>query len=145
MIKKTLRNAAVGTIAAGAMILPAATTVAPQMQLMACNYPDSRDTAVDQTLSKYALSKGKVRSFVTVNNLDGAEAPNGEITVTMYNTNGDAVKSKSKDIKKANNARKFTFGGFGKKKQGTYRFVASFNGGCKYSNSFDEDYATVTR
>ena len=52
MIKKTLRNAAVGTLAAGAMILPAATTVAPQLQLVACDYPDSRDTATTQELSK---------------------------------------------------------------------------------------------
>ena len=91
------------------------------------------------------LSKGKIRSFVTVSDLDGDSTPNGTITVTMYGPNGGVKKVKSKTIKKNQDTKKFTFGGFGKKKQGVYTFVAEFDGWCRYSDSSDEDRAVVTR
>ena len=142
MIKKTLRNVAVGTIAAGAMILPAATTVAPSMQLMACEYEDSRDTNTKQTLSDYVISGGSVTSTVTVKSLDGG-TPNGTVTVTVMGPGPDRVKSKR--LSGSDTTVSFKFGGFGKRSEGTYRFVAVFEGDCRYANSRDTDRLVVTR
>ena len=145
IIKKTLRNAAVGTLAAGAMILPAATTVAPQMQLLSsdCAYPDSQDTNTEQTLSRYVLRKGAITSTVTVSNLDGGSSPNGTITVRMTGPGPNITKSKV--ISGQETSETFRFGGFGKRKQGAYTFTATFSGTCRYSNSSDEDTAIVSR
>ena len=143
MIKKTLRNAAVGTLAAGALILPATATIAPQMQLMACQYPDSQATNTEQTLSRYAVRKGEVISTVTVDNLDGKSTPNGEVTVSVYRPNGDLLISKTKTLSGNDDTVSFTFGGWGERKNGTYRFVAVFEGKCKYSDSRDRDFLVV--
>ena len=84
MIKKTLRNAAVGTIAAGAMILPAATTVAPSLQMVACNYPKSVSTGTDLDILPPV-----VRSATGLPDEGGRvrrerRLPNGAVTVTGH-------------------------------------------------------------
>lgn len=145
IIQKTLRNAAVGTVAAGAMILPTATTIAPQLQLVAgCSYPDSRFTDTEQELSRYVIRKGAVTSTVTVDSLAGNDAPNGTITVSVYRPNGGLYKSKSKTITGSEDTAKFRFGGFRRAKQArTWEFVATFNGFCRYTDSSDNDFLFV--
>lgn len=143
MIKKTLAKAAVGTLAAGAMVLPATATVAPSIQLMACDYPDRRDTNTEQVLSRYAVDKGRVTSFVSVSSLDGGGSPNGWITVTVSGPGKD--RSKTKKLNGSETSEEFRFGGWGKKRQGTYAFVASFDGFCQYGPSADTDHVVVTR
>ena len=109
MIKKTLRNAAVGTIAAGAMILPAATTVAPSLQMVACQYPKSVSTGTDlDILPPVVAPRQDFRTRVDV--FAGNATPNGTVTVTVTAPSGDVVRQRSGDIG-PNTRVVFVFGG----------------------------------
>ena len=87
MIKKAALKATVGTAAASLLFLPGATMVAsPSIELMACNYPDSRATVTQQSIEKPIVRKGqRNRSFVQVTADRGV--PNGTVTLKFAKEN----------------------------------------------------------
>lgn len=138
MIKKTLRNVAVGTVTAGALILPAATTVAPQMQLMGCEYPDSVVTSTKLSAPDTITAGNSYDATVDVN---GQGGPNGEVTfkvVGPITQKGDGKVQKSVTKTVTNGAPvTFTFGA-GLKDGKKYKLKAKFKGNCRYKNSSDQ-------
>ena len=144
MIKKTLRNSVVGTAVAGALILPAATTVAPQLQLMACDYPNSVFTTTDVDAPAAVRPGEAVPVSVVVEAAEGE--PNGKLIVTITGPSGKRVREKDKGV--GDGEREFLFAGFklGKNQDAkTYKVTARFIGTCKFQNSSDSVYFTVQR
>ncbi len=139
MIEKTLRKAAVGTVLAGAMVLPAATTVAPSVSLAACGgpYENSIATSTDLKLSKPG---GKVTATVKVST--GGETPNGRLRLK--------VTGQEKQVADIGPKRKvkFKIDGLRAKKNGkarTYEVKAKFFGACKFKDSSDQSAIVVSR
>ena len=91
MIKKAALKATVGTAAASLLFLPGATMVAsPSIELMACNYPDSRATVTQQSIEKPLVRKGqRNRSFVQVTADRGV--PNGRVVLKFAKENRRGV------------------------------------------------------
>ena len=81
MITKTLTKAVAGTAAVGAMMAPAAMTVAPQISNMACAYPNTAVTKVD-IASQRNWEKGDVgRAVASVTSEAGT--PNGDVRLLV--------------------------------------------------------------
>ena len=146
MIKKTLRNALVGTAAAGAMILPAATTVAPTIQNVACKYPKSIVTSTD--LIAPTVIQDHDTNTATVD-VDGQGGPNGTVrfkVVGPIKDDGTGGKKRKVAFKDVTNGEPvtFTFGG-GFKAGKNYKLKAKFFGNCRYRNSSDALIVTVVK
>lgn len=146
MIQKTLRNSLVGTLAAGAMLLPAATTVAPQLELVKCQlkYKNTRTTSTDAQI-KDPLVRPRQAVNVNVKVFAEGENPNGDLIVNVFAPNGDRVRTQSKPVGDGN--KQFRFKGFrlGKKKEKTYTVTARYVGNCKDKNSRGSAYFVVSR
>lgn len=140
MIKKTLRNALAGTAAVGAMIAPGAMTVAPQIDNMACQYPNSVPT--NTTIgSQRHFEHGKVgRATVAV--VSDAGVPNGDVRLLVAKNHD--VKWSSDRVPLPNDGTK----GFDlpdNLKVGEYVLRAKFFGNCKWMNSSDRFRFEVDR
>jgi len=140
LIAKTLRNAVAGTAAVGAIVLPGAMTVAPQISNMACQYPDSVVTDTEIASQRH-FDRGEVgRAVVTV--VSDAGVPNGDVRLVI-SKNGDE-KWNSGRVPLPNDGTK----GFDlpdKLKVGEYVLRGKFFGKCQYQNSSDRFAFTVDR
>lgn len=134
MIKKTLSKAVAGTAAAGVLILPAATTIAPQFELVKCKYPNS--VVTDTELIYPTVIKAHTQHSARVN-VDGQGGPDGYVVFQIP----DAGIMKQKNV---NDGRPVKFK-FGKKLDGgrTYTIKAKFFGKCKFRDSSDQGKVTV--
>lgn len=145
MIKKSLRKAAVGTIAAGALALPAAGAIAPQMQLVACQYPDSIASSTDVIIDTPLVRPGAgVRVDVEV--FASGRNPNGRVVLSVTGPSGKRVRTKEKAVRDGNIS--FVVGNFrlGKKRdQKTFKVTALYNGSCRFKNSSGTGYFVVSR
>ena len=146
MIKKTLTKSLVGTVAAGAMILPGAMTVAPQLELVKCmlKYKGTRPTSTDAQIQD-PLVRPNEAVQVDVKVFAGDGDPTGDLIVTVTGPNGKRVRTKEKPVGDGN--KQFQFGGFrlGKKKEKTYKVTARYIGNCKDKNSSGSAYFVVSR
>ena len=145
MIKKSLGKALVGTVAAGALALPAATVVAPSMQLMACEYPNSINTTTDVIIEDPLVRPGEAVHVDVIVDAGGKD-PRGRVILTVTGPKGTQVREKKKDVD--DGTISFALGSFklGKKQdEKTFRVTARFRGNCRFQNSSGVAYFTVAR
>ena len=135
MIKKSLRNAAASTAALGVVILPGATTIAPQMELMACKYP--RSIVTDTEVIYPTVINARTVHTARVN-VDGLKGPNGRVRFRVGKQ--DPQFAQVRDGKPV----KFKFGG-NLRGGRTYTIRAKFFGNCKYRNSSDQVVISVLK
>jgi len=136
MVKKLLRNVVASSAAAGMMILPAATSIAPQIQNVACKYPRS---IVTQTKLIYPTVIEAHTTHIARVNVDGKGGPNGTVRFKL-GKHGDPV---FKNVVDGSPVR-FKFGETLKGGR-TYVVRAKFFGNCRYRNSSDQGKVTVLK
>ena len=138
MIKKTMRNAVAGTVAAGAMILPAATTVSPQIENMACNYPNSIVTTLK--LNAPSVIRAHQRTRVVINVDAGGFGPNGKVRFRVVKA-GHVKRTQWTKVSKGSPVVHHFGKGFKAGKR--YKLRAKFFGNCRFRNSADQKVITV--
>jgi len=141
MIKKSLRNAVAATAIAGTMVLPAATTVAPQIADVACAYPNSVTTATN--IAAPTVIKDHTSHTATVDVDPGAAK--GRVRFRIVGPLGH-----HSDVQKNVWAQydgspvSFSYGGAFKAGK-NYKLKAKFYGNCKFRNSSDALVVTVVQ
>jgi hypothetical protein len=137
MLKKVVGRAVAGTAAAGLVMVPAVTTVAPQLSNVSCQYNDTVTTSTDLTL-RYVVAPYGARNVATATVSAGADDPAGKVRITVAGvgswtrTLGDGNRV-SQALPRALDAGK------------TYTVRARFLGKCRFRDSSDGAAYTVQR
>lgn len=135
MVKKPLRNALVGTTAGAALLLPAFTTVAPQIELSACAYPNSIVTQTN--ISAPAVIQDHTTNTATVDVDTGVAPPQGRVRFKVQGKKKVWAQYDGTPVQ-------FSFGGAFKAGR-NYKLKAKFFGNCRFRNSSDQMIVTVVK
>lgn len=136
MITKTLRNFVAAAAVGGTMLVPAVTTIAPQVENMACNYPNSIVTNTD--IVAPTVVRDHTANNAVVNVDAGGMKPNGRLRFKVQGRKPTWVQIRDGE------PASFSFGGAFKAGR-TYKLRAKFHGACRYRNSSDQMIVTVVK